>query len=129
VNQNQITIPATDLARSAAFYERLGLVRIVDSIPLYARFECPDGGATLSLHHVDRVDPESGFTIYFECHDLDGEVARLESQGVRFESGPLDRPWLWREAIVRDPDGTRVCLYHAGENRRFPPWRVGRPAS
>jgi len=27
-------------------------------------------------------------------------------------------------APLRDPDGNELCLYHAGENRRFPPWRL-----
>jgi hypothetical protein len=31
---------------------------------------------------------------------------------------------LWREAYLHDPDGNVVCLYHAGENRRNPPWRM-----
>jgi hydroxymethylpyrimidine/phosphomethylpyrimidine kinase len=33
-------------------------------------------------------------------------------------------PWLWREARLRDPSGNEICLYHAGANRRFPPWRI-----
>ena len=33
--------------------------------------------------------------------------------------------WLWREARLRDPSGNVVCLYHAGDYRRHPPWRVG----
>jgi hypothetical protein len=33
-------------------------------------------------------------------------------------------PWLWREARLRDPDGHRVCLYRAGQNRKNPPWRL-----
>jgi hydroxymethylpyrimidine/phosphomethylpyrimidine kinase len=32
--------------------------------------------------------------------------------------------YLWRVARLRDPAGNRIQLYHAGENRRFPPWRV-----
>jgi catechol 2,3-dioxygenase-like lactoylglutathione lyase family enzyme len=80
----------------------------------------------MSLHHVDRVDPDSGFTLYFEFDELDRAVARLQAADVVFESGPEDRSWLWREAIARDPDGNRVCLFHAGENRRHPPWRVDR---
>lgn len=32
----------------------------------------------------------------------------------------------WREAILLDPDGHRVFIYHAGENRLDPPWRVDR---
>ena len=37
---------------------------------------------------------------------------------------PLDRDWLWREARLTDPSGNVICIYHAGENRRFPPWRI-----
>jgi hypothetical protein len=37
-----------------------------------------------------------------------------------------DRPYLWREAVLRDPSGNRIKLYHAGENRLNPPWRVER---
>lgn len=125
MNLNQVTIPVTDLARSVEFYSQLGLVQIVDAPPRYARFECPDGDATLSLHRVARVDPDSGFTVYFECSPVDEAVAWLEDRGIRFASAPQDRRWLWREAIVRDPDGNRICLYEAGENRRFPPWRIG----
>ena len=44
---NQLTLPSIDMARSSEFYQKLGLVLIVDSIPRYARFECPDGGTTL----------------------------------------------------------------------------------
>jgi hydroxymethylpyrimidine/phosphomethylpyrimidine kinase len=31
---------------------------------------------------------------------------------------------MWREARLRDPDGNIIFLYHAGEARRFPPWRI-----
>jgi hypothetical protein len=37
---------------------------------------------------------------------------------------PPDQAWLWREAYLKDPDGNLICLYHAGANRRFPPWRI-----
>ena len=41
---------------------------------------------------------------------------------ARFECP--DKSWLWREAILVDPAGNRICLYRAGENRKYPPWRV-----
>lgn len=121
---NQLTLPASDLERSVAFYRTLGLRLIVDSIPRYARFECPSGTSTLSLHHVATARPAEGLTIYFECEDLDARVERLRALGVSFESGPEDQRWLWREARLRDPDGHELCLFWAGENRRHPPWRV-----
>jgi catechol 2,3-dioxygenase-like lactoylglutathione lyase family enzyme len=120
---NQVTLPATDLAVSVEFYKQLGLRLIVDSIPRYARFECPDGNSTLSLEHVSEP-PATGVVIYFECKELDQVVAYLKSKEVAFESEPLDQPWLWREARLRDPAGNQICLFYAGVNRKNPPWRV-----
>ena len=36
----------------------------------------------------------------------------------------VDQRWLWREAYLRDPAGNVICIFHGGENRRNPPWRV-----
>jgi catechol 2,3-dioxygenase-like lactoylglutathione lyase family enzyme len=119
---NQVTVGCSDLAQSVAFYRRLGLKLIVSS-ERYARFEVGDGSATFSLEVVGAVAP-STTTIYFECEDLDDRVASLERTGLSFDMGPTDMPWLWREARLSDPDGNRLCLYFAGENRRFPPWRL-----
>ena len=120
---NQVTIGVSDLERSIAFYRLLGLRQIV-AAEEYARFELPDGDSTLSLEHVDAVPP-SATTVYFECDDLDETAARLQAAGIDFEHGPVDRPWLWREARLRDPDGNPLCLFRAGENRLNPPWRLG----
>lgn len=124
MNLNQVTVPSTDLVRSTAFYRLLGLRLIVDSIPRYARFECPDGGSTLSLHRVDSLPGGDGIVLYFECDDLDERVETLKAAGIEFDSGPEDQRWLWREARLRDPDNHAVILYTAGKNRRYPPWRV-----
>jgi len=51
-------------------------------------------------------------------------VKELQAAGLVFESEPRDQPWLWREAYIRDPAGNLLCLYRAGENRLFPPWRL-----
>ncbi|MEM7380928.1 MAG: VOC family protein, partial [Bacteroidota bacterium] len=40
------------------------------------------------------------------------------------EELPRDQSWLWREARLKDPDGNTLILYHAGENRKNPPWRI-----
>lgn len=120
---NQITLPAIDLARSCAFYLELGFVQIVDT-PHYARFEAPDGtGATFSLVPVDAA-PDGSVTIYFEHDELDDWVEDLIERGFEFEQMPRDEGYLWREAVLHDPSGNRIKLYRAGENRRFPPWRI-----
>ena len=123
MNLNQVTLPARDVERSAEFYRRLGFTQIVSSLPQYARFECRVGGATFSLHQVESP-PRSETIIYFECENLDLVYDGLKGQGFVFDQAPADQPWLWREAYLRDPDGNVLCLYHAGSNRRFPPWRI-----
>jgi catechol 2,3-dioxygenase-like lactoylglutathione lyase family enzyme len=123
---NQVTIPSVDVARSVAFYKRLGLIEIVESLPDYARFVCPDGDSTFSVHRVEHVALGEKPIVYFECADLDQTVAEIELRGVTLDSRPADQRWLWREAYLRDPDDNVICLYHAGENRLNPPWRLQR---
>jgi catechol 2,3-dioxygenase-like lactoylglutathione lyase family enzyme len=119
---NQVTLAVSDLDRSVVFYRTLGLHQIVADDD-YARFVCPQGESTLSLDRVERVPP-SATTIFFECEDVDATVSALAAAGVDFVHGPVDQPWLWREARLRDPDGNLLCLFHAGENRLDPPWRL-----
>ena len=127
MNLNQVTLPSRNVERSAAFYRLLGFRQIVSDPPRYARFECPDGGATFSLHEA-AAGGAAEVIIYFECGELDLEYERLRSLGVSFDAPPMDQSWLWREAYLRDPDGNVLCLYHAGVNRRYPPWRISGPA-
>ena len=123
---NQITLPASDYAASVAFYKQMGLTLIVDSpgaegIGGYARFEAANG-VTLSIHVGDGA--AGGATTYLESGALDAWVAYLARRGVRFDQMPRDEDWGWREARLSDPAGNRLCLYQAGEYRRYPPWRV-----
>ena len=120
---NQVMLPCEDYDASVRFYRKLGLRQIVDNPPHYARFETP-AGQTLSIQHAGSPTSEHGVVVYFEVDDVDATVTTLGESGLRFESEPTDQPWLWREAHLRDPAGNRLCIYHAGENRRFPPWRV-----
>ncbi|NRQ15415.1 VOC family protein [Ensifer sesbaniae] len=121
---NQVTVTMPDLDAGWAFYRRLGLTPIVDARPRYARFLCPDGGSTFSLHQGDVNS--GGTTVYFECDDLDQTVSRLIEGGVLFASAPEDKSWRWREAELFDPGGNRIVLYFAGANRTDPPWRLDR---
>ena len=121
---NQVTLPAVDVARAVEFYRGLGLRLIVNALPRYARFECPEGGSTISLHQVSKRSAASDVVVYFECEDLDARVTQLQSSGYTFNQEPKDESWLWREARLSDPSGNVICLYWAGENRRSPPWRV-----
>ena len=149
---NQITLPANDYSASVAFYKQLGLTQIIDSPDNgYARFEAANG-VTLSIHTFpsrlreglgegmssaiisSETSPpptppasgrgERGTTVYLESGALDAWVAYLARRGVSFEQMPKDEEWGWREARLTDPAGNRLCLYQAGEYRRYPPWRI-----
>ncbi|KQM98824.1 bifunctional hydroxymethylpyrimidine kinase/phosphomethylpyrimidine kinase [Sphingomonas sp. Leaf25] len=118
---NQVTVPADDVAASEHFYRLLGLKQIVRSSRRYARFET-EGGATFS---IEMTEERKRPLVFFEVGDLGVIVPFLKGQGLSFTQEPVDRPWGWREARLLDPAGNEVCLYQAGEMRRFPPWRIG----
>jgi len=121
---NQVTVPLVDYEASKAFYLLLGLKLIVDSPPHYARFEMPEGGSSFSIEKVDGWAGGDWPEIWFESDRLDDLIAELKAKGVVFERDPETMSYLWRVAQLRDPAGNRIALYHAGENRLDPPWRV-----
>jgi len=124
MNLNQVTIPVKEIKRSIEFYTTIGLSLIVHTHDRYARFVCPDGNATLSIHVVDSIDSVARTTIYFEREDLDVYVDSLKKKGIIFNLMPKDQSWLWREAHLSDPDGNPIIIYYAGKNRIDPPWKL-----
>ena len=124
MNLNQITVPSIDVEKAIEFYEKLGLKIIVKALPHYARFECPEGDATFSIHQVDQLPSGDGVYVYFECSNLDEQVDSLVAKGFEFEELPNDKSWLWREARLHDLDNNQIILFFGGENRKNPPWRV-----
>jgi catechol 2,3-dioxygenase-like lactoylglutathione lyase family enzyme len=124
MNLNQVTVPVSDIETSIVFYEKLGLKLIVVDLFRYARFECPEGGATFSLHQVQEARKESGIWLYFEVQNLDDYVQELLNKGIKFEELPNDKSWLWRESRLKDPDNNQIIIYFAGNNRKYPPWRI-----
>ncbi|APY10130.1 glyoxalase/bleomycin resistance/extradiol dioxygenase family protein [Seonamhaeicola sp. S2-3] len=121
---NQITIPSKDVVKATEFYKTLGLRLIVDACPRYVRFECPKGNSTFSIHKVEKLPKGEGISIYFENENLDELVKNLQQKGINFVQLPETKSWLWREAHLNDLDGNKIILYHAGENRKNPPWHI-----
>lgn len=95
MNLNQVTLPVIDFDTSVTFYQRLGRALIVSARGEYARFELPEGRATLSLH-LSETAPQNGSALYFEVADLDARYQELLAKGIAFEHPPRDQPWLWR---------------------------------
>ena len=121
---NQITVPSLDLNKSIPFYEKLGLKLIVKALPHYARFECPNGNSTFSIHQTEELPTGEGISVYFECKNLNEQVEKIKENGIKFDLEPADQFWLWREARLKDVDGNQLILFYGGENRLNPPWRI-----
>ena len=79
------------------------------------------------MHSVESVADSTGVTIYFEVDNVDAKVDELRAAGLTIDAAPVDQRWLWREAYLSDPAGNVICIFHGGENRRNPPWRISRP--
>lgn len=121
---NQVTVPSRDVERSIPFYQLLGLKLIVHTHPRYARFELLGGNSTFSIHQVDELPQGDGVYVYFEVENLKHTYLELVEKGIVFDTTPTEQSWLWGEAHLKDPDGNHLILYHAGENRKNPPWRL-----
>jgi len=124
---NHVTLIVSSFETSRAFYTALGLLQLVDAPPRYARFQLPEGESTLSIEVIDRPPSFPSAQLFFEfpsASALDAAVARLKGKGVVFSQEPTDMDYLWREARLADPDGHDLRLYHAGENRLNPPWKL-----
>lgn len=122
MNLNQVTISVKNVAESIVFYQNLGLNLIVRSLPDYARFECLAGDATFSLHKSEATN--SGTWIYFEVDNVDLKISELLEKSITIDELPEDKPWLWREARLKDLDHNIIIIYSAGQHRKSPPWRI-----
>jgi catechol 2,3-dioxygenase-like lactoylglutathione lyase family enzyme len=113
-----------DMARSLAFYRRLGLElpANADNEP-HVDAELP-GGLRLAWDTVDVIrsidptwTPPTGghrMALAFEVDtpaDVDALYAELISLGYQSGKPPWDAFWGMRYAVVRDPDGNNVDLF------------------
>ena len=124
MNLNQVTIASLDVAKSTEFYKTLGLKLIVDALPRYVRLECPDGESTFSISKVDSLPEGNKITLYFEVENLSKTVLDLKQKGITFNTEITEQSWLWTDINLTDPDGHKLIIFHAGKNRKNPPWRI-----
>ena len=123
MRMNQLTLAVHDFDQAVAFYRAWGLRLIVSSEQRYARFENPADLTTLSVHVANTATAPTTI-VYFEVNDVQQQVAKLAAKGINAVLGPATRPWRWIEARYEDPSGNVLCIYSAGKDRRFPPWRL-----
>ena len=113
---------ATDVERTARFWERLGLRRHFqlppEGDPGYVGLHGDTSSAELAVTSLDWAKERYGlslgdgprFEMYVYLSNLDVTVARLADAGVPILRQPEDMPWGERIATVADPDGNPVAL-------------------
>lgn len=108
----QVALPESDLERAIAFYR--------DRLHLEMLFSTPSGlaffnvGGTRLLLDQAISKKESGAILYFSVQDIGKVYARLDAEGVRFDSAPhivgtMGDIEVWM-AFFRDPDGNVLAL-------------------
>lgn len=114
-----------DMARSLAFYRRLGLEiapgadtedHVEAALPGGLRIAW-DTAATIRSFDPDWAPPQGGgrrMGLAFACDDpadVDATYAALLEAGYDGHLAPWDAFWGMRYAVVRDPDGNGVDLF------------------
>lgn len=108
-----IVYPATDLARSRDYYERvLGLKpSLTMDIPDGFWVEYEIGPHTLAIGKEPFLKPSGdGAQLVLEVDDFDETIAHLRRHNVPFALEPFDLP-ACRAAIILDPDGNKLGIH------------------
>lgn len=113
---------ATDVERTARFWERLGFRRHfqlpAEGDPGYVGLHSDTSAAEVAVTSVQWATERYGlslgdgprFEMYLYVSDLDATVAHLAQGSVPMLRQPEDMPWGERIATVADPDGNPVAL-------------------
>ena len=104
--------PVTDIKRARAFYEGdLGLKPTMESAGgMWVEYTIGDATFAIGCFGDVWKAVSDGTCVAFEVDNLDAEIARLKSRGVKVAMEAQDSP-VCRFAFVLDPDGNKVMLH------------------
>ena len=103
-----MSIPVSDVARSAAFYQTLGFA--VEQIgPAFALLRLGEGTIGLLRARLDDYPTTARQRVHIELSvdDLDAAYADLRGRDLAIDEPPHDEPWE-RALALSDPDGYHV---------------------
>jgi predicted enzyme related to lactoylglutathione lyase len=104
--------PITDIKRAREFYE--GVLRLKPAMEsaggMWVEYEIGNGTFGIGCYGEVWKPSNQGTCIAFEVDNLDVEIARLKSLGVKFSMEVMDTP-VCRFAIICDPDGNQVMIH------------------
>ena len=106
-------IAVNNLEESAKFYtDILGLDEVRRFSPrpgLLIAFFKGEGEAAVELIQGEE-DKNGLYMIGMEVEDMDQEIAKLKSKGVKLSSGPFGEPGGPKIAFLNGPDGVEIEL-------------------
>jgi uncharacterized glyoxalase superfamily protein PhnB len=134
----QVNLIVQDVARSVAFYRRLGLAVEAASAPEWSIHHASvvmANGVRLELDSVtfaQQWNPgmtggagSTGCVLFFTVQSpdkVDELFGRMASAGCPVQKSPEDAFWGARYAIIEDPDGNSIGIMSGMDrSRRFPP--------
>lgn len=118
INATAVSLNVADVAASSRFLvEHFGFAEAM-SADGFASLSRPDAGVNVvflrrglaTLPADQRDDHAAGLILAFEVDDLEGELARLQAEGVAITMPLTVEEWGERAFQVRDPNGVIVQL-------------------
>lgn len=122
---DNVGVAVTDLARSVAFYEKLGFTKSADYDADVQGCTMTAGSAVLFLFQTKQTHPQPvrreptlaqnppGIDhISFLVEDVDSIYRDLKAKGVQFNGEPADQEWGARLVGLKDPDGNNLYFLH-----------------
>jgi hydroxymethylpyrimidine/phosphomethylpyrimidine kinase len=105
-------LPVRDMAKSAAFYERVGFgVRLYEPDGGYAFVELA-GESVFDLSATETLDPATnGAGCYMIIDTVDDLHDRFATAGLSV-TDVAEEPWGMREFTLTDPDGNHLRIGH-----------------
>jgi predicted enzyme related to lactoylglutathione lyase len=108
----RVAVPASDIATSCEFYERVLAIEADATVPSRVYFHCGDVIVAVIDWAVEgrgdlRPMPEH---IYFATNELDAVYERARIAGAPITSPIEVRPWGERSFYCLDPAGNPLCF-------------------
>jgi catechol 2,3-dioxygenase-like lactoylglutathione lyase family enzyme len=106
-----VTLAVSDIARSVAFYRRLGFeLHAGGERASFTSFRAGSGSLNLALS-TDDADLRGGWgRVIFYVSDVDAMYARVIGLGLAPAFPPRDAPWGERYFHLSDPDGHELSF-------------------
>jgi lactoylglutathione lyase len=111
---------ATDVERTARFWERLGFTRFFQlpeqGTPGYVALRRESAEIAVTAAEYPQAQYGLGlgdgprFEMYVYVTDVDELLPQLRTEGITILNDPADMPWGERIASITDPDGNPVTL-------------------